>query len=70
MARKHLDAIPLPADEDGEPTKVITVRMPRRLHAALKQQAHEAKVSVNSLAVLKLCQEMVVEIPERLKIVP
>lgn len=39
-----------------EPTQVITVRLPKSLHDALREEAHEHKTSVNKLAISKLMQ--------------
>jgi HicB family len=53
------------AAADGkEPTRVITVRLPKSLHEALKTEAHDRKTSMNQLCISKLLQviddEMVV----------
>jgi predicted HicB family RNase H-like nuclease len=39
-----------------EETKVITVRLPLSLHAALGEEAHEHRTSVNKLCISKLLQ--------------
>ncbi len=39
-----------------EETKVITVRLPLSLHAALQEEAHEHRTSVNKLCISKLLQ--------------
>lgn len=39
-----------------EPTKVITVRMPKSLHDALQREAHERHTSMNRLCIGKLLQ--------------
>ena len=40
---------------DGqEPTRVITVRLPKSLHEALKTEAHDRKTSMNQLCISKL----------------
>ena len=44
------------ADEDAEPTRVITVRMPRSLHESLQEEAHEHRTSINKLCISKLVQ--------------
>jgi hypothetical protein len=44
------------ADDDNKPTRVITVRMPRSLHAALKDEAKHRSTSLNQLCVAKLLQ--------------
>ena len=45
------------AAADGkEPTRVITVRLPKSLHEALKTEAHDRKTSMNQLCISKLLQ--------------
>ena len=44
-----------PAD-DREPTRVITVRLPKSLHESLRTEAHERKTSMNKLCISKLLQ--------------
>ena len=39
-----------------EPTRVITVRLPKSLHEALRIEAHEFHTSMNKLCVSKLLQ--------------
>ena len=46
---------PLTADPE-EPTRVITVRLPRSLHETLRVEAHEHHTSMNKLCVSKLLQ--------------
>ena len=42
---------------DGqEPTRVITVRLPKSLHEALRAEAHDHKTSMNKLCISKLLQ--------------
>jgi predicted HicB family RNase H-like nuclease len=42
---------------DGkEPTRVITVRLPKSLHESLKTEAHDRKTSMNQLCISKLLQ--------------
>lgn len=41
---------------DQEPTKVITVRLPKCLHESLRSEAHERKTSMNKLCISKLVQ--------------
>jgi predicted HicB family RNase H-like nuclease len=44
-------------DNDGrEPTRVITVRMPKSLHESLRQEAHSRRTSMNKLCISKLLQ--------------
>lgn len=44
------------AADDSEPTRVITVRLPRSLHESLRTEAHEKKTSMNKLCISKLLQ--------------
>lgn len=46
---------PIPP-EDEEPTRVITVRLPRSLHESLRAEAHDFKTSMNKLCISKLLQ--------------
>jgi len=39
-----------------EPTRVITVRLPKSLHEALRVEAHERQTSMNKLCISKLVQ--------------
>lgn len=41
-------------NSDKEPTKVITVRMPKSLHELLSVQAEQRGVSINNLCISKL----------------
>lgn len=41
---------------EGEPTRVITVRLPKSLHESLKDEAHLHKTSMNQLCISKLCK--------------
>ena len=41
---------------DQEPTKVITVRLPKCLHESLRSEAYERKTSMNKLCISKLLQ--------------
>lgn len=43
-------------DNDREPTRVITVRMPKSLHESLRQEAHSRRTSMNKLCISKLLQ--------------
>jgi predicted HicB family RNase H-like nuclease len=45
-----------PTAEDAEPTRVITVRLPKSLHEALKEEAHDRHTSMNKLCISKLLQ--------------
>ena len=51
------------AAADGkEPTRVITVRLPKSLHEALKTEAHDRKTSMNQLCISKLLQVIDAEV--------
>lgn len=39
-----------------EPTRVITVRLPKSLHESLRVEAHEKRTSMNKLCISKLLQ--------------
>ena len=42
--------------ETAEPTRVITVRLPKSLHDSLKDEAYEHRTSMNKLCISKLLQ--------------
>jgi len=42
--------------EKPEPTRVITVRLPKSLHELLREEAYEHRTSVNKLCISKLVQ--------------
>ncbi len=44
------------ADVQEEPTRVITVRIPKSLHETLRVEAHEHHTSMNKLCISKLLQ--------------
>jgi predicted HicB family RNase H-like nuclease len=44
------------ANEAEEPTRVITVRLPKSMHDGLKVEAHEHRTSMNKLCISKLLQ--------------
>jgi predicted HicB family RNase H-like nuclease len=47
----------VPQSENGlEPTRVITVRLPKSLHESLRAEAHERRTSMNKLCISKLLQ--------------
>ncbi len=53
-------------DNGKEPTRVITVRLPKSLHESLRAEAHDRKTSMNQLCISKLLKvieggEVVVE---------
>jgi hypothetical protein len=39
-----------------EPTRVITVRLPKSMHETLREEAHERRTSMNKLCISKLLQ--------------
>ncbi len=46
-----------PSDADpDDPTRVITVRLPKSLHESLRVEAHEHHTSMNKLCISKLLQ--------------
>lgn len=45
-----------PPTDGKEPTRVITVRMPKSLHESLRTEAHERRTSMNKLCISKLLQ--------------
>ncbi|MEM6329983.1 MAG: hypothetical protein AAF790_07035 [Planctomycetota bacterium] len=44
------------ADADAEPTRVITVRLPKSMHEYLRSEAHDLRTSMNKLCISKLLQ--------------
>ena len=42
--------------DENEPTRVITVRLPKSLHEALRAEAHDHRTSMNTLCISKLLQ--------------
>ncbi len=55
LAKLRIVSGPAP-NGDMEPTRVITVRMPKSLHESLRTEAHERKTSMNKLCISKLLQ--------------
>lgn len=53
--RKLREKGPVPTDPE-EPTRVITVRLPKSMHEALRVEAHEHHTSMNKLCISKLLQ--------------
>ncbi|MCC9609213.1 hypothetical protein LOC68_06355 [Blastopirellula sp. JC732] len=45
-----------PQAESKEPTRVITVRLPKSLHESLRVEAHTRRTSMNKLCISKLLQ--------------
>jgi predicted HicB family RNase H-like nuclease len=50
--REKNSAVPM----SDEPTRVITVRLPKSLHEALRAEAHNRQTSMNQLCISKLLQ--------------
>jgi hypothetical protein len=44
------------ADIESEPTRVITVRLPKSMHESLRTEAHDLRTSMNKLCISKLLQ--------------
>jgi predicted HicB family RNase H-like nuclease len=44
------------ADPESEPTRVITVRLPKSMHEYLRTEAHDLRTSMNKLCISKLLQ--------------
>lgn len=44
------------AADDDEPTRVITVRLPKSMHETLRREAYEHETSMNKLCISKLLQ--------------
>ena len=44
------------SDPDSEPTRVITVRLPKSMHEYLRTEAHDLRTSMNKLCISKLLQ--------------
>lgn len=45
-----------PVNEEEDPTRVITVRLPHSMHETLRNEAHEHRTSMNKLCISKLLQ--------------
>jgi len=45
-----------PQADGAEPTRVITVRLPKSLHESLRAEAHDRHTSMNKLCISKLLQ--------------
>jgi predicted HicB family RNase H-like nuclease len=43
-------------DAESEPTRVITVRLPKSMHEYLRTEAHDLRTSMNKLCISKLLQ--------------
>jgi hypothetical protein len=44
--------------EDREPTRVITVRLPKSMHEALRAEAYSRQISINKLCIAKLLKSL------------
>ena len=55
MLTKLREQAPTAADT-AEPTRMITVRLPKSLHEALRDEAYEHRTSMNKLCISKLLQ--------------
>jgi predicted HicB family RNase H-like nuclease len=44
------------SDPESEPTRVITVRLPKSMHEYLRTEAHDLRTSMNKLCISKLLQ--------------
>ncbi len=44
------------SDAESEPTRVITVRLPKSMHESLRTEAHDLRTSMNKLCISKLLQ--------------
>lgn len=55
MLKQLRENLPLPT-RAMEPTQMITVRLPRSLHDALREEAQERRTSLNKLCISKLLQ--------------
>jgi predicted HicB family RNase H-like nuclease len=56
--REQTAEVPAPQEE----TRVITVRLPKSLHDALRAEAHEYHTSMNKLCISKLLQYIDIEL--------
>lgn len=54
MLQKLRDKKDAAVNPDEEPTSVITVRIPKSLHEALRDEAYEHRTSMNKLCISKL----------------
>ena len=51
-------------EESTEPTRVITVRLPKSIHEALRDESHQRRTSMNQLCITKLLQTVVDVAPD------
>lgn len=51
-------------ENDKQPIRVITVRLPKSLHESLKTEAFERHTSMNQLCISKLLQTLTVDPPK------
>ena len=48
----------IPTEADPEPTRIITVRLPRSVHEALREEASSRNISINKLCIAKLVRQL------------
>jgi hypothetical protein len=56
VAQLRTQVVATTAGDDKEPTRVITVRLPKSLHELLRKEAHDRSTSMNKLCISKLLQ--------------
>ena len=56
VAKLRKQEPPTDDDEPQEPTRIVTVRLPKSLHDAIRVEAHEHRTSMNRLCISKLLQ--------------
>jgi predicted HicB family RNase H-like nuclease len=61
MLRRLREHGPVPP-EGKEPTRVITVRLPKSVHESLRDEAYEYRTSMNKLCISKLLQFIAEEV--------
>jgi predicted HicB family RNase H-like nuclease len=54
VGSRHVPDSYQPPPGHPEPTRTITVRLPRSLHESLREEAHAHQTSMNQLCVAKL----------------
>jgi predicted HicB family RNase H-like nuclease len=45
-------------DNDREPTRMITVRLPKSMHESLRAEAYQRQISINKLCIAKLLKTL------------
>jgi predicted HicB family RNase H-like nuclease len=56
VAQLRTQVVATTSGDDKEPTRVITVRLPKSLHELLRKEAHDRSTSMNKLCISKLLQ--------------